>query len=309
MTGDALHTKYRPTSLDEVVGQEHVKDGLARVLSEGRQQAFLFQGPSGTGKTTLARLAAAELNCTAVDEIDAASHTGVDAMRAVADRANYTSLDGGNRAIIVDETHRLSRQAWDSLLKIIEEPPTGVYWFFCTTEGAKVPETVQTRCVCYSLKEVPYRPLLRLIASVAEKESLDLVEDVLDVAVMEARGSPRQALVNLTAVKHTTSRAEAEGALSRASSAKEAVDLARLIIKPDFSFAKVCKVLTQLSDTPPESIRQQVRAYATQVILNAPDNRWARGVLMAFESPSYDYNHISDILCRVITLEKWKRRC
>jgi len=307
MTGASLHTKYRPATLDEVVGQDHIMDGLRKTLAEGEQQAFLFEGPSGTGKTTLARICAKELGCAEVIEIDAASHTGVDAMREVAQRANFVSMDGGGKAFIVDECHRLSRQAWESLLKDIEEPPKGVYWFFCTTEGNKILKPVRTRCLPYALKDVPWRKLLGLLNKVAKDESLDVPEDVLDVCAEEADGSPRQALVNLTATKHCTDVEDARAALNRLAGTKEAFDLARMIVKKDYQFKDACALLKALKDVPPEGIRHTVRAYATTTILGSPDNTWARGVLMAFEMPCVDQNQISDILCRLITMEKWKR--
>jgi DNA polymerase-3 subunit gamma/tau len=307
MTGEALHTKYRPTTLDDVVGQDHIKAGLSAVLAAGKQQAFLFEGPSGTGKTTLARICAKALGCTDPREIDAATHTGVDSMREVAEGARFVSMDGGAKAFIVDECHRLSKQAWESLLKDIEEPPVGVYWFFCTTEGNKVPNTIQTRCVTYSLQEVSWRKLLGLLSKVATAEGLDIADDVLDVCAEEASGSPRKALVNLTMVSHCKSADEARQSLNRMKGGKEAFDLAQLLIKKEYTFEAACAILKELKEVTPESIRHTVRAYATTTVLGSPGNTWARGVLMAFEAPCVDQNQISDILCRVITLEKWKR--
>lgn len=307
MAGESLHTKYRPTTLDEVVGQDHIKAGLSAAIAAGKNQTFLFEGPSGTGKTTLARLVAAQLGCTTVKEIDAATHTGVDAMRAVASGAGFVSMDGGNQAFIVDECHRLSKQAWESLLKDIEEPPAGVYWFFCTTEGNKILKTVRTRCMTYTLKDVPWRKILGLVADVAKREGIETTEAILDVCAEEADGSPRQALVNLATVAHCKTDAEARAALNRLAGDKEAFDFARLIMKKDYQFGAACALLKQLSEVNAESIRHTVRAYATTTVLGSPDNVWARGVLMAFETPCVEQNRESDILCRLITMEKWKR--
>ncbi|ARB06153.1 clamp loader of DNA polymerase [Dinoroseobacter phage vB_DshS-R5C] len=304
---ETLHTKYRPTTLEEVVGQDHIKKGLAATLAEGKQQAFLFEGPSGTGKTTLARICAKDLGLAEVIEIDAATHTGVDAMREVASRANYVSMDGSGKAFIVDECHRLSKQAWESLLKDIEEPPAGVFWFFCTTEPNKILPTIRSRCVTYTLKDVPYRALMRLLDDVSKREGLELPEDVLDAAADNAHGSPRQALVNLTTVKHAENASDALAALNRLAGSKAAFDLAKMIIKPQYQFADAMALLKEIKSEPPESIRHTVRAYATTAILNSPDNRWARGVLMAFIEPAVDHNQISDIVARLITMEKWKK--
>lgn len=302
---EALHIKYRPDTLDKVIGQGHIIDSLKATLEDNDQQAFLFEGPSGTGKTTLARIVAQTLGCDEIIEIDAASHTGVDAMREIAQRANYVTLGGGGKAFIVDECHRLSRQAWESLLKDIEEPPAGVYWLFCTTEGAKVIKAIRTRCLTYTLREVAYRPLLRLVSDVAKAEGIALSEDVLDAAAEAADGSPRQALVNLTAVRHAENARAAFEVLNRAPAGKEAFDLAKMICKPTYSFGDACALLKELKDVQPETIRHTVRAYATTAVLNGGE-RWIRGVLLAFEKPCIEQNQISDILCRLITLEKWK---
>lgn len=306
MTGETLHTKYRPTALHEVIGQEHIMAGLRTVIHDAVQQAFILEGPSGCGKTTIARIMAKDLGCTEVIEIDAASHTGVDAMREISNRANFTSLDGGGKAFIVDECHRMSKQAWESLLKDIEEPPVGVFWIFCTTEGHKIVKTIRTRCVSFTLHSVAYKPLLRLLAQVATAEGLDVSDDVLDAAADAADGSPRQALINLTAVSGSESASAANDILSRAPAGKVAFDFARMICKQTYDFGDACVMLKTMKDAQPENIRHTVRAYATTVVLNDASNRWARGVLLAFEKPCIDMNQISDIVCRLITLEKWK---
>lgn len=301
MTGGSLHTKYRPTTLEEVVGQDHVKEGLAAVLAEGKQQAFLFDGPSGTGKTTLARICASMLGCTTLEEIDAASHTGVDSMREIASRADYAPMDGGGRAFIIDECHRLSRQAWESLLKDIEEPPKGVYWFFCTTEPEKLLKAIMTRCAQYSLKEVAYRKLLILLDRVAKAEGIDTTEDILDLCASEAGGSPRQALVNLTVTKHTKDVAAATAALNRAPGSKSAYDLAKMIHKQGWSASAAMTIIKSMAEAKesPESVRHVVRAYVTKVVMDAPSNLYACKVLGQFVEPCNDTNQLSDIVLRV----------
>lgn len=298
---ETLHTKYRPTTLDEVVGQDHIMEGLKGVLAAGKQQAFLFEGPSGTGKTTLARIAAKELNCAEVIEVDAASHTGVDAMRDVASRANFVSFDGGGKAIIVDECHRLSRQAWESLLKDIEEPPAGVYWFFCTTEGTKILKPIRTRCITYALKEVPWRKLLGLLDKVAKDEGIQTTEDILDVCAEEAGGSPRQALVNLSAVAHCKTTAEAQAALNRAPGSKQAIDLARMLGK-EWTIADAAAMLREMKDESPEGVRMTVFHYYLTASLSG--NLQSLIILDEFEKPAYDPNKMGDILLRLTRIKK-----
>lgn len=304
MTGKSWHTKYRPTTLSEVYGQRHILPAIKAALDDRSQQAFLLSGPSGTGKTTLARICAAELGCDEVIEVDAASNSGVDAMRGIADHQNYRSLTGGGYAFIIDECHRLSRNAWDALLKSIEEPPEGVYWFFATTEPTKVPKTVNTRCMSFALADVPWRDLLGLLDTIAEKEGLTIPEDVLAVAATEAAGSPRAAIVNLATVRDCANEVDAMRALDKVAASKEAIDLARMLAG-SWNMGDAVALLKSLKDVSPESIRMTVYHYTLAVALNKP-NPYTLVVLNEFSQPAIEANKVGDILLRVGRINKIK---
>ncbi len=128
---EPLHLKYRPKDFDEVVGQDAVVKSLQQAVKNNAGHTFLFTGLSGVGKTTLARITAATVGCVSSNliEIDAATHTGVDDMRDVTFSLKYKPIGVGSvKVIIVDECHMLSKSAWNSLLKVLEEPPAWVYW-------------------------------------------------------------------------------------------------------------------------------------------------------------------------------------
>ena len=296
-----LHTKYRPSELSGIAGQDHIKSSLAAVLNDDSARSFLFEGPSGCGKTTLARICAKEKNCTDIMEVDAASNTGVDDMRAISERASYRVLDGGNRAFIIDECHRLSKQAWESLLKHIEEPPPGTYWLFCTTEGGRVMPTIRTRCAAYTLKSVPYRALMALVTSVVEAESMELSGDIVDVAVSEARGSPRQALVNLALIRNSESVADAKEALNRAPASLSAIDVARMLTK-EWTLGAAVKALDSIGDESPESVRMTIFHYHLKVALGG--NLRSLIVLDEFEKPADERHKMGDILLRLARIKK-----
>ena len=167
---DAIHVKYRPQRLADVVGQKAtVKSLEATLKAKSPSHCYLFAGPAGTGKTTLARIMAANFGCDVGNmiEVDAASNSGIDDMRGVTSTLRYNGFgDSPNKAIIIDECHGLSKQAWDSLLKSTEEPPPHVFFFFCSTNPAKVPAAMTTRCQTYHLSPVKYDDLMDLLEGV-----------------------------------------------------------------------------------------------------------------------------------------------
>lgn len=298
---DAFITKYRPQSLDQIIGHESAVRSIRTLIKNKGSKTFLFTGPSGTGKTTLARIIAKDVGCLPSDllEIDGATYSGVDEMRAVTASLIYKPIgEGSVKAIIVDEFHAISKASVQALLKILEDPPSFVYWFLCTTESARVPTNIRTRCTCYDLKPVSTDDLLTLLDSVVEKEKLGTQEKIVDLCALEAQGSPRQALANLAVCVGAKNLKEAQELLRSATSSEEAVNLARALIQGK-GWGDVQKLLTGLKDTNPESIRHVVRAYVSTVILGAKTEQAAgRGIeiLDAFSEPFNSGDGISPVI-------------
>jgi DNA polymerase-3 subunit gamma/tau len=199
---EPLHTKYRPRKLSEVAGQGEICKSLEKALkATARPHAFLFEGPPGTGKTTLGRIVADRLSCSVI-EIDAASNSGIDAMREVLTTARYQAFgEKANKMYLIDEAHGLSKQAWDSLLKIIEEPPPHIFFVFCTTNVSKVPASIVSRCLSYSLKPLRYDDLMDLLEYVCDEEPLQTDDKILQLIARSCDGSPRVALTMLAKVQ------------------------------------------------------------------------------------------------------------
>lgn len=296
-----LITKYRPTKFDDVIGQEAAVRALKTALKKKNIHAFLFTGPSGVGKTTLARLMARAVNCADADiiEIDAATHTGIDAMREIASTIYYAPIGQGSKAIIVDECHALSRQAVQSILKAIEEPPEWGYWMLCTTELNKVPVTIRNRCLHLALRPVPKQELVDWLTGIAKLEKYrgPYIKDIINLCAVEAQGSPRQALTYLAACAGSKSVDEAREMMQAVAEEKQAIDLARALMK-GARWRDLKPILEGLKDQNAESIRQIVRAYMTTVALKAEGQtlRHALRILEAFSTPCNPQDGITPIV-------------
>lgn len=194
---EPLITRYRPQDFPEVVGHAEVLRGLENALkSPSQPHAFLFTGPSGVGKTTLARIVAASLDAEIL-EVDAASNNGVDAVRDLVELGHHRPLTSRSKMIICNEGQRFSRPAWDTLLMLLEEPPDYLYVAVTTTELSKVPDAVVTRCYHVSLKPLRDSEIAELLDIICELEGWKVSGDVLHHVVLAATGQPRKALTLL----------------------------------------------------------------------------------------------------------------
>jgi DNA polymerase-3 subunit gamma/tau len=214
----ALYRKWRPARFDEVIGQEHVTRTLRNAVAAGRiGHAYLFAGPRGTGKTTTARLLAKAANCLHDDlterpcnacgpcqavaenrfldliEIDAASNTGVDDIRDLRDKVNFSPSEGRYKVYIIDEVHMLSPAAFNALLKTLEEPPAHAIFILATTEEHKVPLTIRSRCQPFSFRLLTTEEIGRRLAWLADQEALQIEPEALAMIAQSGAGSLRDA--------------------------------------------------------------------------------------------------------------------
>lgn len=217
MAYKALYRTYRPTTFDEVVGQEHIVRTLKNALKENKiAHAYLFAGPRGTGKTTMAKLLAKALNCEEgighqcnkcsncqainevshpdVIEIDAASNNGVDEVRDLIDRVRYLPIKGRYKVYIIDEVHMMTSGAFNALLRTLEEPPSHVIFILATTEPHKILPTILSRCQRYDFAKVSDKDIKKRLTFVLEQEQVNYEEDAIDMIISLADGGMRDAL-------------------------------------------------------------------------------------------------------------------
>ena len=218
MSYQVLARKYRPRSFDTLVGQAHVVQALKNALDQKRlHHAYLFTGTRGVGKTTLARILAKSLNCekgissspcgicvacTEIDqgryvdliEVDAASNTQVDNMRDLLDNAQYAPTQGQFKIYIIDEVHMLSKNAFNAMLKTLEEPPAHVKFILATTDPQKVPVTVLSRCLQFNLKQMPSFSISEYLEKILKEESINYEINAIYLIAKAANGSMRDAL-------------------------------------------------------------------------------------------------------------------
>jgi DNA polymerase-3 subunit gamma/tau len=210
--------KYRPQGFDELIGQEHVQKTLANAIESGRiAHGYIFSGQRGTGKTTVARILARCLNCVkgptatpcgvcsacveisaggSVDviEIDAASNRGINEMREIRENVRYRPARDRYKVFIVDEAHQITREAFNALLKTLEEPPEWVVFILCTTEANEIPNTIASRCQHFTFRSVDFAEIINRMKFIAAAEGIEASEEVLSVLAQAGEGSVRDSL-------------------------------------------------------------------------------------------------------------------
>lgn len=300
---EPLHLLYRPRSFEEFIGSKQIVESVISVLD--RVHVFLFSGPRGCGKTTLARLITEHLEITNIDthEIDAADKTGVEDARRLKANTHFAPMRGDKKIYIIDECHRLTGNSMDALLKTLEEPPDHVYFVLCTTEPGKVSKTIKSRCACYEVKPLTRRNSRKLVDWICEEEKIEPSDEIKGAIVDRCEGIPREIAVTLDKVRDIDNDRRALELISEADLEKNVIELCVALLD-NKKWKEVSAILKGLNDEP-EKVRYAVLNYMNSVLLNGGDSREAVIVDEFLDSYMYTGKAGLTLSCwRLSTLKK-----
>ncbi len=286
----SLYLKYRPQTLNDIRGNADVISALEGMLAvlDRCPHVFLIHGQTGCGKTTIGRIIATRLGCTGQDfrEVDSADFRGIDTVREIRKQSQYKALEGPCRVWLIDECHKMTNDAQNALLNILEDTPPHVYFILCTTEPHKLLKTIQGRCSQFAVKPLNDRQMARLLKKIVIAEGKEIPQEVYEQIIEDSLGHPRNALQILDQVLSVGKEQQLEIAKRSAEEQSESIALCRALIKGD-GWGMVSLILTGLKDQEPEGIRRHVMGYAQAVLLKG-DNERAGLVLEEFLEPFYN---------------------
>jgi len=285
----SLYKKYRPRRLERIVGNLQVIKVLNGLLDkEESPHAFLLHGPTGCGKTTIARIIAKRLGCVGSDfkEVDTAVFRGIDSVREIRKNSLFKPMEGECRVWVLDEIHKMTGDAQNALLKILEDTPSHVYFILCTTAPQNLLSTIKGRCSTFQVKPLTEVQMSSLLKGIVKREGEELEEEIYDQIIQNAEGHPRNALQVLEQVLSVDSEARLEVAKKTEEQINQSIDLCRALIG-GAQWKEVRGILNGLKDQEAESIRRVVLGYCQAVLLKT-DKPVCGRILEEFIEPFYN---------------------
>ena len=282
-----LYRKYRPSSFDEMVGNEATIKSLKKELENG-SHVFLFTGNAGCGKTTLARIVAKEVGAgeLSIREINSAENRGIDTAREVMEQMRYTPTDGKALVWIFDECHQWLAPVQNAFLKALEDTPEHVYFFLCTTDPQKLITPLKTRCSVINVKPLTDEEMMFLLKRTARAEQIKISNDICERICELAQGGSRKALKLLGKVLYLDSDEERLEVLKVDDSSEnpETIELCRLLASKGANFKKASMILKQMDLSEPEKVRQAVMGYMNACLLKGSSSLEIVSAMQAFSN-------------------------
>ena len=285
-----LYIKYRPQEFDQVIGNEGVVAYLKKAVEDPAScpHVFLFHGQTGCGKTTLARIVSRELGCDPMDfrEVNTADFRGIDTVREMIKNSRYHSIGGSVKVWLIDEVHKMTEDAQNAFLKLLEDSPPQSYFILCTTEPGKLLPTIKGRCIDLQVKPLTDAQMQKLLKTVVRAEGKKITISVYEQIIQDSFGLPRNALQILDRVLGVTEEEQLQMAKSSAAQASESIQLCRALIEWS-GWKKIATILSGLKDQEAESIRRHVLGYCQSVLLKGENDKAAH-VMEMFRDHFYD---------------------
>ena len=283
-----LYRKHRPKEFNDIFGNEDVVESLQNIVKKRNTHSFLLHGETGCGKTTLGRIIAKKLNSYGADfrEIDTADFRGIDTIREIRKQAQYKPIESDCRVFLIDESHKLTIDAQNALLKILEDTPNHVYFILATTEPQKLISTIKGRCSQFALKPLNDKQMLRLLRKIVREEKEHINKEVYNQIVLDSLGHPRNALQILEQVLNVDEEKRLKTAKRSAEKQSQSIELCRALLNRP-SWKKVNTILKGLKQEDPEGIRRVVLGYCQSVLLNG-ENDQAGLIMEEFIEPFYN---------------------
>jgi len=266
-----LYKKYRPKKLEEMIGQDSIIKSLRSKIKRNKvPHSILFTGPSGCGKTTLARILRRSLKCHKHEfkEVNTADFRGIDTIRQIRQHMNLSPLRGDCKIWLIDECHKLSNDAQNALLKILEDTPNHVYFMLATTDPHKLLKTVINRCSQISVSPLSDTNILTLIENISNLEKIKISSEVSTKIIEVSEGSARKALVLLDLIIDLDDKEDMLKAISDAISEEQGIAVARALFNQRIRWPDMAKILKNIQKEESESIRWIVLGYAKSILLS-----------------------------------------
>ena len=284
----SLDLKYRPKDFEYLLGNEENIEILKNFTKNpNRPHTYLFFGHRGCGKTTMARIFANKLDSDLI-ELNGSDNRGIDDIRQIIQSCQFKTLNGKNKCYLIDEVHKLTNEAQNSFLKILEEPPEHIYFFLCTTDPQKLLPTIKSRCSLIQIEKIDNIELTRYIESIAKKEGKEIDRKICRTIAKTSEGCVRDALKILESVLQIEDEEKQLKIASQKIDNEEVViDLCRELLKPN-NWKACTKILKGLKEDP-EKIRRTILGYMSSVLLNSREGNMQAGlVIECLEHNVYD---------------------
>jgi len=282
-----FHIDYRPADFDQVIGNKQTILSLKALLTSDCPHAILFVGPTGCGKTTIARIVKKHLGCSDEDfiEINTGNNRGIDTAREIMSNMRFAPANGQTRVFLLDEVHRTTNDFQGSMLKPLEDCPSHVYFLLCTTDPTKLLPALKNRCSIFTVSKLSPNEMFLLIRRVIKNLKVDVTNEMIRKIVNASAGCPRQALVLLQQIVGVDADNVKELSLVEDKEQKQVIDLCRSLLKKE-PWKKVAIIIDGLGDQDLERVRRAVLGYMSVVLLKG-DNPQAANVIMAFKEPFF----------------------